>query len=145
MFRVRIQIAHPPQVVFAHLADVENAPLWYEAVRRVDNPSGRPVALGAHVTFHREIGGRPLANCVEIAEFVPNACICFQSREGPTPFTYRYVLRPADGGTELTLEGEISGDGLPGPAALLGPLASQFFERGMRTNLEALRRWIEAP
>ena len=43
MFRIRIHIARPPQVVFAYLADVENAPRWYEAIQRVDNPSGQPV------------------------------------------------------------------------------------------------------
>jgi hypothetical protein len=38
MFEVRLRIDRPPEVVFAHLADVANAPRWYEAVRRVDNP-----------------------------------------------------------------------------------------------------------
>ena len=111
MFQIRIQIARPPQVVFAHLADVESAPLWYEAVRRVDNPSGRSAGLGTHITFHREIGRQPLVNDVEITEFAPEVAIGFTSRSGPTPFTYRYILRPAAhdaGETELTLKGEIS-------------------------------------
>src|SRR5215813_15427979 len=142
MFRVRIQIARPTKVVFAHLADVENAPRWYEAVRRVDNPSGRPAERGSRVTFHRQIGGRELVNEVEIIEFVPDACICFEARDGPTPFTYRYLLRPVADGTELTLQGEISGEGLPGLIASLG-LAERLFARGMRINLEALKRWIE--
>lgn len=143
MFRVRIQIGRPTRVVFAHLADVDNAPLWYRAVRRVDNPSGQPAELGRHVTFHRHIEGRHLVNDVEISELIPDACICFKSREGPTPFTYRYVLRSVADGTELVLEGEISGEGLPVPIALLGP-AEQLFEHGMRINMEALKRWIEA-
>ena len=143
MFEVKLQIDRPPRVVFAHLADVESAPRWYEAVRRVDNPSGRSVERGTHVTFHRRIAGRDLTNDVELNEFRPDACICFTTRDGPTPFTYRYDLQPVGGGTELTLKGEISGEGLPGPLALLGPLVERSFARGMRINLEALKRWIE--
>lgn len=143
MFHVRIQIARPPDVVFAHLADVGNAPRWYEAVRRVDIPAGQSIALGAHVTFHREIAGKPLVNDIEVTEFVPDASICFKSRKGPTPFTYRYVLRPVADGTELTLEGEISGKGIPGLLGLLGA-PERLFAHGMKINMEALKRWIEA-
>ena len=144
MFEIRLQIDRPPEVVFDHLADVESAPRWYEAVRRVDNPSGRPAERGTHVTFHRRIAGRDLTNDVELSEFRPDACISFTSRDGPTLFTYRYGLRPVGGGTELTLKGEISGEGVPGPLALLRPLAERAFARGMRINLEALKGWIES-
>jgi hypothetical protein len=47
-------------------------------------------------------------------------------------------------GTRLTLYGEISGEGLPGPAARIGGLASQFFKSGMKKNMQVLKRILEA-
>jgi hypothetical protein len=94
--------------------------------------------------IRRRIAGRDLVNDVEISEFRPGPSPCLTARDGPTPFTCRYEPQPVDGGTQLTLEGEISGEGLPGPLALLGPLAERAFARGMRINLEALKRWIES-
>jgi hypothetical protein len=62
---------------------------------------------------------------------------------GPTPFVYRYLIEPDNDATRLTLEGTISGSGLTGPAALLGPLAEGLFKRGMRDNLGVLKEILE--
>lgn len=70
--------------------------------------------------------------------------ITFASINGPTPFRYHYRLASIPGGTRLTLDGQISAEGLTGPAAHLGGLAERLFERGMKTNLGALKRIIEA-
>ena len=69
--------------------------------------------------------------------------LTLSSIEGPTPFKYRYELTPLGDKTQLRLEAEISGQGLTGPIALLAPLASSFFERGMHTNLVALKDLTE--
>ncbi|MER8579746.1 hypothetical protein NKG95_13585 [Mesorhizobium sp. M1423] len=80
---------------------------------------------------------------MEVTEFDVDALLTLSSLSGPTPFTYRSRLAPTGHKTHLHLEGSITGKGLPGPMALLAPLASSFFERGMRTNLESLKRIVE--
>lgn len=46
-------------------------------------------------------------------------------------------------GTRLELTGDISPEGIAG-AAVLGPLATLAFKRGMRQNLAALKRTLES-
>ena len=68
-----------------------------------------------------------------------------ESRDGPTPFLYRYTLQPRPGGvTGITLDGRISGTGLPAPLGAVDSLATRLFKHGMRRNLDELRRIIES-
>jgi uncharacterized protein YndB with AHSA1/START domain len=144
VFTIDISIKRPPSEVFSYLEDVDRATQWYSAVKRVtpaDN--GRP-AVGKRYVFERELGGRSVENEVEITELKRPTAFTIESKSGPTPFIYRYSLIDENGTTHLRLDGEISGEGLPGVLALAAPLASKAFERGMRTNLVALKKLIEA-
>jgi hypothetical protein len=85
-----------------------------------------------------------VVNDVEVSEFQEPSLVTFASRSGPTPFVYRYRVDPSDGGSRVTLEGTISGEGLRGPAALLAPFAGKFFARGMAQNLKALKARLDA-
>jgi hypothetical protein len=144
MFVIETDIDKDPATVFSRLARVEDTPQWYSAVQRVELIAGPASGLGAHYRFTRQLPSGRAVNEVEITEFVQTSIVTLQSRSGPTPFTYRYVLQPKQAATRLRLEGEISGEGLGGPLALLGPLASTLFERGMRTNIATFKRLVEA-
>ena len=143
MFEISIEIDRPADTVFRYLADIESASDWYSAVQSVDKISPEPVGRGATYKFKRQIGGKTLDNVVEVTEFEDGALLTLSSITGPTPFTYRYGLVKAGNKTHLHLEGSISGKGLPQPMAALAPLASSFFERGMRANLLSLKRIVE--
>lgn len=130
--------------MFAVLADVERATEWYSAVKRVTPADNSKVAIGKRYTFERDLGGRAVENEVEITELKRPTAFAIESRSGPTPFVYRYSLTDGDGTTHLRLEGDISGEGLPGLLSLAAPLASKAFEIGMRTNLKTLKQMIEA-
>jgi hypothetical protein len=54
-------------------------------------------------------------------------------------------VEPNGQGSRLVLDGSISAEGLPGPAAHLGPLAGRLFKQGMKKNLQVLTRVLEAP
>jgi hypothetical protein len=90
----------------------------------------------SHVTEKRP-RYRPLAS------YQLNEEVTFASTSGPTPFRYHYRVEPITYGTRLTLNGDISGEGLPGPAAHLGGLAGRLFKQGMRKNLHVLKRILE--
>ena len=83
-------------------------------------------------------GGRA-DNIVEVTESTPNLTVTFESREGPTPFRYRYAIEPNGDGSRLTLDADISSAGLPGPLAHLDGVATRAFKQGMRHNLEGLK------
>jgi uncharacterized membrane protein len=143
MFELSIRIDRPIATVFATVANVEAAPRWYSAVTAVAKLSSGGIGRGSRYSFTREIAGRKVENIVEVTEFVDGARLTLSSVSGPTPFTYRYRVEADGAATRLELAGTISGAGLGGPVALLAPLASHFFENGMRANLGNLKRLIE--
>jgi len=142
-FQLTLDIAAPPATVFDFVADFTTMPRWYSAVQRVDRTEGTS-GPGTRYAVHRQLPGGPARNEVEITAYEHGREVTFTSLSGPTPFVYRYLVEPDGGdGTRLTLEGTISGAGLSGPAALLGPLAEGLFKRGMRDNLGALKQILE--
>ena len=141
-FRLSLPIAASPTTVFAFVADFTTMPRWYSAVQRVDRLDGTS-GLGTRYAVHRHLPGGPARNEVEVTAYESGREVTFTSRSGPTPFVYRYVVEADGDATQLTLEGSISGAGLSGPAALLGPLAEGVFKRGMRDNLGVLKELLE--
>jgi uncharacterized protein YndB with AHSA1/START domain len=141
-FQLRLQIVASPTTVFDFVSDFTTMPNWYSAVQRVDLIEGTS-GVGTRYAVHRHLPGGAARNEVEITSYESNREVTFTSTSGPTPFVYRYRVEPDGDATQLTLEGTISGEGLTGPAALLGPLAEGVFKRGMRTNLAVLKEIIE--
>ena len=94
----------------------------------------------------RYLSGGEAHNTVEITEHEAHHRITLESRDGPTPFRYRYTLQPRPhGATNIMLDGRISGAGLPGPIGHLGPLATRLFKLGMRSNLAELNASSSPP
>jgi uncharacterized protein YndB with AHSA1/START domain len=143
-FRLTVDIRRPPADVFAFVAEPRNMPLWYEAVDGVTQTMEGPNGIGARYDVIRSLPSGHAHNDVEVTEHRPNSLFTLESRAGPTPFRYRYELLPSGSGTLLTLDGRISPAGLPGPVARVDPLATQLFKRGMKQNLNELKRTIEA-
>lgn len=143
-FHTAVDISRPPAAVFAFVAEAHNMPLWYDAVDHVAKTTNGPSGLGAHYDVTRSLPGGQVHNDVELTEHQPDRHVTLESRSGPTPFRYRYALEPTGQGTRLTLDGSISSAGLPGPIGQLDGLATQLFKRGMRHNLNQLKRIIEA-
>ncbi|MEJ2287484.1 MAG: SRPBCC family protein [Deinococcales bacterium] len=143
-FTLHTTVERPVEAVFAFLADSENAPRWYEAVVHAEKLTEGPVRRGTVYRMVRRLPQGRVENRVEVSELEPDRRVTLRSLDGPTPFTYRTTLEPHAGGTRVALEGTVSGQGLEGAAALLAPLASRFFERGMAENLRVLKRVLEA-
>ena len=141
-FQLTLDITTSPASVFAFVADFTTMRRWYSAVQRVERIGGSG-GLGTRYAVHRQLPGGPARNEVELTSFEPEREVTFTSISGPTPFVYRYLIEPIGDQTRLTLEGTISGAGLAGPAALLGPLAEGLFKRGMRDNLGVLKEILE--
>ncbi|MFG1867266.1 SRPBCC family protein [Micromonospora arborensis] len=142
-FQLDLDIAAPAGQVFEFVADFTTMPRWYSAVRRVEHVGGLH-GLGARYKMYRDLPGGPARNDVSITTYAEGEEVTFTSLSGPTPFTYRYLVRPSRHTTRLILEGTISASGLTGPAALLGPLAERLFRGGMRDNLGTLKQLLES-
>jgi carbon monoxide dehydrogenase subunit G len=142
-FKLSLDVAARPDEVFDFVADFTTMPQWYSAVKQVDRVSGDG-GVGTRYKVHRRLHGGPALNVVEITTLDNGRRVTFTSKSGPTPFVYDYRVMPTGATTRLTLEGSISGGGLSGPAALLGPVAESLFKRGMSDNLDELKGILEA-
>ena len=142
VFHLAITIAAPPAVVFEVVSDILTMPRWYSAVESVQLIEDTSRSDSRYAVHRRLPTGRA-RNEVRMTSYIPDAEVTFSSVSGPTPFTYRYRVAPADSGTLLRLDGSITAAGLPGAAALLSPLAEQLFGRGMQDNLRQLKALIE--
>jgi uncharacterized protein YndB with AHSA1/START domain len=143
-FSVTTNISAPPRTVFAFLADAANMTRWYEAVEHVALLPETKLGQGSRFQLVRSLPGGRAVNVVEVTEYEPDRRLTFESQSGPTPFRYAYTLDATEQGSQLTLDGRISAEGLPGPAGHLGPLAERLFARGMQRNLRTLKHLLEA-
>jgi uncharacterized protein YndB with AHSA1/START domain len=142
-FQISLDIHRTPSEVFAFVADFRNMPRWYEAVERVTATTSASFGTGTRFHMVRSLPGGPSHNDVEVTSYQLDKEVTFASTSGPTPFRYHYRVEPITDGTRLTLNGEINGEGLPGPAARLGSLTSRLFQQGMKKNLHVLKRVLE--
>src|SRR6478752_6337598 len=134
-FRVRIDINRPATDVFAFVAEARNMPRWYDAVERVAEVTPATPTRAAGYRITRSLPGGRADNIVEVTESTPSLTVTFESREGPTPFRYRYAVEPNGSGCRLTLDADISSAGLPGSLARLDRVAIRAFKQGMQHNL----------
>jgi uncharacterized protein YndB with AHSA1/START domain len=144
-FELIRDIDRPPGRVWDVLSDVQRTPEWYDAITRIVPVGEATTGVGARFEMVRSLPGGQAVNVVEVTEYAVEELFTLTSRSGPTPFTYRYTLSPTEAGTRLALHGDISAEGLSGPVARLGMLATQLFKNGMRTNLATLARLVEGP
>lgn len=144
-FETSVNINRPVSQVFAFLADTSNAPRWYDAVVAATKLTPGPIGNGTRHQLVRSLPGGPVENEVEITDYQPVSQLTQSSVSGPTPFRYVFTLEPTPGGTRLALSGDITTEGLHGPAAVFGPIASIAFKRGMTHNLNTLKRLLESP
>jgi Polyketide cyclase / dehydrase and lipid transport len=139
-FTTRVRIARPTDEVFALVGDPLRFPLWNSAVQAVRLASGDPGEVGSTYVMERDLPSGRAENQVEVFARLPPTEFAIRTLSGPTPFVYRYRLSAEPEATLLALDAEVK---LPGPAALLGPVAARGVKRGVDANLAALRAILE--
>ncbi len=125
-----IEIARPPEEVFAYLTDVSHVPEWQAGVKSAELRDGR-------IEESRSLFGRELHTTLEIVEEEEPSLFTVRALDSPVPFTVRHELEPADGGTRLTVTAD--GD-VPGFAA--GLLARRA-EKHFRKDFDRLKQILE--
>jgi carbon monoxide dehydrogenase subunit G len=136
-----LEIARPPEDVFALLADAERLPDWQSGTRSARAEPPGPLAAGARV--HQEVTflGRPAAVDVDVVRAEPPKRLTLAIRRGPLPLTADHILEERGGRTLLTFRAETERGGL---ATIAGPLVRRRAERELRGWFENLKRLAEA-
>jgi carbon monoxide dehydrogenase subunit G len=134
-FQTSIEIDRPPEDVYAVVGDPTTYSRWNSAVRSVE-----PIDADGY-RMVRELPSGVAENHLELIAARSPDLVVIEATDGPTPFTYRYEIHEANGGTELDLDAEVE---LGGAAALLGPLAARAVKRGVDENLATLKTLLES-
>lgn len=131
---VVVEIARPPEDVYAYLADVSNLPKWQSGVHSARRE-------GSEIHESRHMLGRELHTTLEIEEEEAPRVFSLRALNSPVPFTVRHELEPSAGGTRLRVVGEGEAGMLPGFAA--GVMARRA-EKQFRKDFERLKRLLES-
>ncbi|HWH32813.1 MAG TPA: SRPBCC family protein [Egibacteraceae bacterium] len=135
-FSNTIEIARPPEEVFAFLADHRNVPRWNYFVRTVRALDGTTPALGAR--YHQV--RRDDEQTFQITEWSPGRSFTIATLPGQRPAferTMRFTSTP--GGVRID-DAWLLDIGQP---RLLEPMLAQAARRGVGDNLARLRELLE--
>jgi carbon monoxide dehydrogenase subunit G len=131
---VVVEIARPPEDVYAYLTDVSNLPKWQSGVHSARRD-------GSQIHESRHMLGRELQTTLEIEEEAPPHVFSLRALNSPIPFTVRHELEATGSGTRLTVVGEGDPGMLPGFAS--GVMARRA-EKQFRKDFERLKKLLES-
>jgi uncharacterized protein YndB with AHSA1/START domain len=135
-----VEIARPPEDVFAILTDPDRLAEWQTSTVEVRRERSDPLSAGERFQEVHKGAGRRLESTVEVAEFEPPRAFAIRIVDGPLPVDGRWTLEPAGAGTRLHFAG--TGE-LRGPLRLLGPLVTGTVARQFRGHHRRLKRLVE--
>lgn len=108
-----VEIARPPEDVFAYIDDVARHPEWQPDIVSVTIETEGPMRVGSRVREVRRMGSREMAIPWEVTEREPPRRFAFRGVSGPVRATGRGTVEPvADGSrSRVTFEMELTGHG----------------------------------
>jgi uncharacterized protein YndB with AHSA1/START domain len=112
-----IEVARPPDEVFAYSTDPSRFAEWQPDVVRVRVEGGRAPGVGARFTTTRRIGGVERTMTQEVTELRPGRRWAVRGVDGPIRPSASIAVEPLDGGARsrvtFTLDFEGHGVGRP--------------------------------
>jgi carbon monoxide dehydrogenase subunit G len=139
-YELAVEIARPPEDVYAYLADPTHLRDWQADVEEVRDSPGGPLPVGATFTEVRSFMGKRAVSTLEVIAAEPGRELSLETVEGPVHVVVRHLLEPARDGTRLRLEADAD---LGKLAGLGGPLVRRAAERRARADVARLKELLE--
>ena len=127
-----------PQTAWDLMTDPRNDPLWWKGVIDTEITSGGEHGVGTFFRQKNKLFGMTFDITFEVTEFDPPRRQVMVTRSGPTPFVAIYEFEPVDGGTRVTMSGEVAGTNLLFRAA--GPVFRWHLNRVTDRYMDNLQR-----
>ncbi len=125
-----VEIARPPEEVFAYLADPANMPEWQSGVTEVQKEDER------RFREVRRVLGREVASDVEVTALDPPRRFDLAVRSGPLTVEISHTLEAAGDGTRLRVAGE-------GNAGFMGPFVGRKLAKQVERDFAKLKSVLE--
>jgi uncharacterized protein YndB with AHSA1/START domain len=116
-----IEIARPPDEVFAYMTNPSRQPEWQESLVSSRVEGGGTPTVGSRVMQTRRVGGRERTMTMEVTELDPPTSFAFRGIDGPVRATGRGSIQPLEDGrrSRVTIQLDFEGHGI---GKLLVPL-----------------------
>jgi uncharacterized protein YndB with AHSA1/START domain len=140
---VTVEIAKPPEEVFAYVTDPSHLPEWQASAVSVKNQDV-PVHVGSRVVVTRRAGPREMDMTVEIDEYNPPTTWGVRGVDGPVRGNVKGRIEPLDNGarSRVTINLDFEGHGI---GKLLVPLiVRRQAQKEMPQNAQTLKHQLEA-
>ena len=138
-----VEIARSPEDVFAYLDDLERHAEWQSDVVSSKRETDGPTGVGTRATDVRRVPGRTQSVTYEITEHDPPRKVAFRGVNGPVRPVGTVTVEPVgEGGSKLTIELDLQGNGLLG--AIFAPLARSQARKQLPKNQGQLKERLES-
>jgi uncharacterized protein YndB with AHSA1/START domain len=109
-----IEIARPPEEVYAYVTDPSRFPEWQHDVVGVRIQGGHPLSVGSRFTTTRRIGPVEQTLTQEVTELGPPRRWAARSVDGPLRASADVTVEPFEGGTRsrVTIALDFQGQGI---------------------------------
>ena len=138
---VRRTIDAPVDFVFNTVAEIDNFSKAIPHIADVEFLSDVKRGVGSRFRETRLMMGREASTVLEVTEYVENERVRLVSDEGGTVWDSVFSVRPADGGTELTL----AMDAAPYTfkSRMLVPIMKLVIRMGLVKDMDAVKQYCE--
>jgi carbon monoxide dehydrogenase subunit G len=139
-FDLTIDVARPPDTVFALLTDVERLPEWQESA--VSASVDGDVRVGSVIGEQRRFMGRDVSTKDEVTAYEPPRRFDLRSRGGPVSYEIHHTLEPDGAGTRLRVEVDVKVGAM---MRLVAEAPLRAAERELRSDFARFKELAERP
>ena len=136
-----VWIDRPVDEVFAYVVDPEKVSQWAGPVIESKKTSTGPVGLGTTSSRVTQLLGRTMEATHEITEYDPNRVYGDKTTSGPVPMHSQILFAALDGGTKVTIKGELQSVGF---FKIAEPIMLRVAGRQVDTDAQTLKEILEA-
>jgi uncharacterized protein YndB with AHSA1/START domain len=137
-----IEIARPPEEVFAYLDELERHGEWQSQIVSSRRETDGPTGVGSRATGVRRVPGGRQSVTYEIIEHDPPRRVSFKGVNGAVRPMGTVTIEPSgERGSKMTLELDLQGHGLLG--MIVGPLARSQARKVVPEDQRRLKERLE--
>ena len=141
IIELNVVINRPVEEVYRYMSNPENNSQWQSHCLGSVITSEGPIGVGTTFTDVIKFLGRRIESIWEITEYDPNRKLSSKSIKSPIPATGGYTYESVEGGTKVTVVGEVEPGGF---FKLAKPIIAREGKREWETSLGNLKDLLEA-